>query len=333
MTMLLANYQHNFTSVPGATPPIKEISELGINLADKTGFTKREDGSVVQLFGPGAAASDGLPGAKGEPGTNGLPGAKGEPGTNGLPGAKGEPGTNGLPGAKGDTGPVAAFGLIQVDIANLAVHTLPDPQARADGEWTVCQFNGTNLAFGVCEVRTVNSRSIVYKTVGSSFFTPGRGEIVRFIVSNGKYVAEIVQSGLPWQYTVSGNGAWYTPAASWNRSALTALSGDAAYRRSVGGEHAVMPCHGTFALEATEYAVNFGTAASGVYLGLGSDGGPANMGGARYQQVTSGYGKTMQLRASRQLLRDSNCSQWLNNVNGTQLHPGSSSLVVYFLSR
>jgi hypothetical protein len=67
-TKLLANYQHRFSSTPGVVVAPQVAAEITLNLKDLKAYTKREDGSVVELFAPGA---------KGDTGANGATGPKG----------------------------------------------------------------------------------------------------------------------------------------------------------------------------------------------------------------------------------------------------------------
>jgi hypothetical protein len=116
-TKLLANYQHRFSSTSGVVVPPQVAAEITVNLADLKGYTKCEDGSVVELFAPGAKGDTGATGAKGDIGATG---AKGDIGATG---AKGDIGAT---GAKGDIGATGAAG------------------AAAAAVWVV--FNGTTGA-------------------------------------------------------------------------------------------------------------------------------------------------------------------------------------------
>jgi hypothetical protein len=223
------------------------------------------------------------------------------------------------------------FGLTTVDITSIAIHTLPDPQGRADGEQTVVRFNGTNTAQGVCEVVTAGARPITYMTTGASFWTPGRGEIVRFIVSAGTYVAEIVQKGLPWEFAITGAGGWYAPAASWTLSNLTTVVGDAMYRRILNGEHASMPCHGVYSVKMVEFA-KAGQSASGyIYVAAGS-GSAVSAHGYVSETLPAAASAWQTTQFTKFLQRDVGVSQWLFG-SGVELNAVHAALSITFVGR
>jgi hypothetical protein len=48
----LANYQHRFSLTPGVVPQPAMVAEISVNLADKSGFSKTDSGTIVELFRP-----------------------------------------------------------------------------------------------------------------------------------------------------------------------------------------------------------------------------------------------------------------------------------------
>jgi hypothetical protein len=226
------------------------------------------------------------------------------------------------------------FDLQVVDIATTATHALPDPRDLANGVQTIVKFVGTHPVQGVCEVTTVGARAITYLTTGPSFFTPGLGEIVRFIVSNGAYIVEILQIGAPFGFKKRGTGAYYNPPASWQRSALTETTGQSVYCRTVGGEHVTIPCHGRYAVQMSEYVSNLtGVSPVGLYLGAGSGPSPDAFGGFTFSSIAVGHSQIIALPTKAALLqRDAAFSQWIYST-GSSHYGAFCILSVDYLGR
>ena len=236
------------------------------------------------------------------------------------------------------------FKMRSVDLSSTPQPVLPLPGDVPNGWWIILHLNSRSTAsfrqnFVQISARTTES----FGSFGYPFYTPGGGEIARFISDGSSiYYVEILQdtqdfiyAKMNWSAAFSTAGAWACPSTDSNAQNITNF-----YGLTSGLHNIQVPVTGRYYVCATGLLANhagFGASASNYgYIDIGSNSARENIGadvagyGALAASMPSVKAAAVVHRASAEY-----CSLWANIAATGRflINSGNGGLFVSYVGR